>query len=46
MVTVGTPGVAMIPSCDVSCLLEMLSLHQAGVPKGGILSGQSAAMCP
>ena len=46
MITVGMPGVAMMPNADLSCLLVVLSLHLAGVPEGGILSGHSSAMCP
>ena len=41
------PGVAMMPrGGPITCLLVVLLLQHAGVPDGGILSGQSMATCP
>ena len=44
MVTVRMPGVA-VQDAALSHLQEVLSVHCASMPEGGILSGQSAAMC-
>ena len=46
VVWVGSGSAESVLDADLSHLLEVLSLHHAGMPEGGILSGQSTATWP